>query len=178
MGVGVTVRMQMRSMFVFLAIVLGFPMNMSVAKDIPAAKGEIVLTVSGSIRGHNREGDAVFDMDMLKTMRPVTYKTSTPWSKGLVTYVGVLLRDVLAYVDAKGKMTHVYAINDYDIDIPVSDAVTGGPILAYEMNGAPMTVRDKGPLWIIYPYDSKREYQSDEIYARSVWQLARIVVNE
>jgi len=153
-------------------------MNMSFAKDLPAAKGEIVLTLSGSIRAHNHAADAVLDMDMLKTMRPVTYKTSTPWTKSATTYVGVLLKDVLAYVDAKGKMIHAYAINDYDIDIPMSDAVSGGPILAYEMNGAPMTVRDKGPLWIIYPYDSKREYQSDEIYARSVWQLARIVVSE
>jgi hypothetical protein len=37
-----------------------------------------------------------------------------------------------------------------------------------------MSVRDKGPLWLIYPYDSKAEYQSETIYSRSIWQLVKI----
>ena len=39
-----------------------------------------------------------------------------------------------------------------------------------------MTLRDKGPLWLVYPYDADTAYQSEVIYARSVWQLDRIEV--
>lgn len=37
-----------------------------------------------------------------------------------------------------------------------------------------MSVRDKGPLWVIYPYDSDPALQSEVTYARSIWQLVRI----
>jgi hypothetical protein len=43
-------------------------------------------------------------------------------------------------------------------------------------NGASMTVRDKGPLWIIYPYDARRDYRTEIHYSRSVWQLEQIDV--
>jgi hypothetical protein len=29
-------------------------------------------------------------------------------------------------------------------------------------------------LWIVYPYDRSPDYQSETIYARSIWQLRRI----
>ncbi|OZA14153.1 MAG: hypothetical protein B7Y02_04980, partial [Rhodobacterales bacterium 17-64-5] len=48
------------------------------------------------------------------------------------------------------------------------------PILAYEMDGAPMNVRDKGPIWVIYPYDDDSAWRTGTTYARSVWQLDRI----
>jgi hypothetical protein len=66
------------------------------------------------------------------------------------------------------------AINDYMIEVPVSDAVEGGPIIAFEMDGKPMSVRDKGPLWLIYPFDSNPDYQTEVFYSRSIWQLNRI----
>ncbi|MEP6320715.1 MAG: oxidoreductase, partial [Paracoccaceae bacterium] len=66
------------------------------------------------------------------------------------------------------------AINDYAVEIPLEDAVDGGPILAYLSNGVPMSVREKGPIWIVYPYDSDPKYQTEVIYSRSIWQLDRL----
>ena len=68
------------------------------------------------------------------------------------------------------------AVNDYAVEIPVTDAVEGGPIIAWERNGSTMSVRDKGPLWLVYPFDSVPAYQSEVIYSRSIWQLDRITV--
>ena len=68
------------------------------------------------------------------------------------------------------------AVNNYSVPIPVADAVEGGPLLAFEINGAAMSIRDKGPLWIVYPYDSKTDYQSETIYSRSIWQLNRLQI--
>jgi hypothetical protein len=68
------------------------------------------------------------------------------------------------------------AVNNYSVPIPVSDAVEGGPIVAFLANGEAMSIRDKGPLWIVYPYDSKSAYQSETIYSRSIWQLEGLQV--
>ena len=68
------------------------------------------------------------------------------------------------------------AINDYAVEIPMSDAVEGGPIIAYHTNGEEMSRRDKGPLWVVYPYDSDIAYQTELVYSRSIWQLDRISV--
>jgi hypothetical protein len=37
-----------------------------------------------------------------------------------------------------------------------------------------MSIREKGPLWLVYPYDLNKAYQSETIYSRSIWQLVRI----
>ena len=58
----------------------------------------------------------------------------------------------------------------------MSDAVEGGPIIAYYTNGEEMSRRDKGPLWVVYPYDSDIAYQTELVYSRSIWQLDRISV--
>ncbi len=51
-------------------------------------------------------------------------------------------------------------------------------ILAIKRNGEYMPVRDKGPLFIVYPYDSKSELKSQTYYGRSAWQLKRLEVLE
>jgi hypothetical protein len=49
-------------------------------------------------------------------------------------------------------------------------------MLALERDGAPMSVRDKGPIWVIYPYDSGSEWRSEQVFSRSIWHLNRIEV--
>jgi hypothetical protein len=39
-----------------------------------------------------------------------------------------------------------------------------------------MRLRDKGPVWVVFPYDLATEYQSEVVYSRSVWQMVRIEV--
>ena len=48
--------------------------------------------------------------------------------------------------------------------------------MAFLNNGEPMSIRDKGPLWIIYPFDDNPDYQTEVIYSRSIWQLDQIHV--
>ena len=143
---------------------------------LDAPQGKVILTVSGKINGTNSEGVALFDLEMLQKLGSKTIKTSTIWTAGPQTFTGVQLTDLLSVLGVKGGTLRASAINDYAVEIPVSDAVDGGPIVAYERNGSPMSVRDKGPLWIVYPYDSSRKYRSEQIYSRSIWQLVRMEV--
>jgi len=142
--------------------------------DPPA--GEVVLAITGSISVTNAEGEAHLDRAMLEALPVAEFTTSTIWTEGEQVFTGVPLADLLAHFGADGTTLRATAINDYSVEIPVSDAVPGGPIVAYLMDGAPMSVREKGPLWIVYPYDSSAEYRNEIIYSRSIWQLNRIEV--
>ncbi|EEE35430.1 oxidoreductase, molybdopterin binding [Rhodobacteraceae bacterium KLH11] len=92
------------------------------------------------------------------------------------SFEGVSLDVLLNHVQAEDGTIRAVALNDYAVTIPTSDAIEGGPIVAYSRNSRAMSVRDKGPLWIIYPYDTNEAYQSEEIYARSIWQLNRLEI--
>ena len=150
----------------------------AVAADLAAPEGDVILTVSGAIANTTDGTVAAFDRAALEALAPTTFRTETIWTEGVVEFTGVELDDLLAHVGATGEALHAIALNDYKVDIPVADAVDGGPIVAYLMNGEPMSVRDKGPLWIVYPYDSNDAYQAEVIYSRSIWQLDRIEVVE
>ena len=115
-----------------------------------------------------------FDLAALEAMPAVEFTTTTTWTDGPQTFTGVSLADFLKSNSLGEGTIRAYAINNYSVDIPSSDAIQGGPIIAYRRNGELMSVRDKGPLWIVYPYDSDPEYQSEVIYSRSIWQLDRL----
>ena len=146
------------------------------AGELAKPSGEPVLTVSGKIVQTNADEAAVFDLDMLKAMPTTSFRTSTIWTEGTHTLTGVALEDLLGAIGSKGETITAVALNDYAVEIPASDAVADGPIIAYEMDGKEMSVRDKGPLWIVYPYDSDAAYRTEMIYSRSIWQLDRMQI--
>ena len=86
------------------------------------------------------------------------------------------MRDVLGQVGATGTRVRASAHNDYLIEIPIEDFYAFDVILAHSMDGAPLSPRDKGPLWIIYPRDAHRELQDIRYDYRWVWQLRLIEV--
>jgi hypothetical protein len=43
-------------------------------------------------------------------------------------------------------------------------------------DGEEMPIRDKGPLFIVYPFDSAEELQSEQYYSRAVWQVKELKV--
>lgn len=141
-----------------------------------AQQGEVILTVSGNTTKDGPEINVSYDLAMLQALPKTSFTTSTMWTQGAQSFDGVLLKDLLDLHGITSGTIVATAINDYAVDIPIEDAVIGGPIIAYALNGTPMSVRDKGPLWIVYPYDQNTAYQSEVIFSRSVWQLNRISI--
>jgi len=138
--------------------------------------GEVVLSISGQIRRTNADARADFDLQMLAALPQTQLVTHTPWHQGSQTFTGPLLRDVLAEVGATGQRLVAVALNDYRCEIPVEDAVNFDVVLARLHNGEAMRVRDKGPLFIVYPFDSNAQLRSERYYARSAWQLRHLIV--
>jgi hypothetical protein len=141
------------------------------ALALPPASGKVILTISGKVAEKNTADAAQFDLAMLEKLPQQTFTTKTPWSKDPIKFTGPLLRDVLAAAKANGTTIKAVALNDYKTAIPVDDAKRYDMIVAHRMNGELIPVRTKGPLFIVYPFDSKAELQSSKFYARSAWQL-------
>lgn len=142
-----------------------------------AADNDVILTITGFRPLDGQSIVVGYNLAELQAMPKTSFTTTTMWTDGPQTFDGVSLKDVFdANGITKGTVSAT-AINNYMIEIPVSDAVEGGPIIAYALNGALMSVRDKGPLWIVYPYDQNPDYQTEVVFSRSIWQLDRIAIN-
>lgn len=161
---------------VLLAITTLVGLATASAAEMPKPAGDVVLTVKGSIENSNVGGEYAFDMAMIRALPVIEVDTTSPWTDGSAHFKGVTLKDILAAVGAKGTKLSAAAINDYAVDIPREDADSNGAFVAYEMNGAEMSVREKGPLWVLYPFDSQPNLKAEEYYARSIWQLKSIEV--
>lgn len=160
-----------RLLFAALISFIIFP-----AFALTAASGKVILTVSGQVAATNSPAGAEFDKAMLEGLPQQTFTTKTPWDKDPVTFKGPLLRDVLAAAKATGRQIKALALNDYQTAIPLDDANAYGMIVAMEINGQAISVRTKGPLFIVYPFDAKPELQSTLYYERSAWQLRHLRV--
>ncbi|WP_284616512.1 hypothetical protein [Aquabacterium humicola] len=170
--------MQRRSLLSFAALPwLGASLAVR-ALDNP--EGPVVLTVNGRVRLPNRqtngEPQAEFDMAMLEKLPQQSYTTRTPWYSQPRKFTGPLLRDVLSAASAQGQALRATALNDYRVDIPFDDVQRFDVLLARLLDDKPMSVRDKGPLFIIYPFDSNATLRKALYYTRCAWQLRSIEV--
>lgn len=144
------------------------------ALDQPS--GEVVLTVSGRISRPNQGTEARLSREMIMALPQRSFTTATPWFVGPRRFEGPYLRDLLALVGATGTELRAQALNDYRADLPLSDSHNMDVILAMSIDGQPLRVRDKGPLFIIYNFDARPELRKEIYYARCVWQLSRLEV--
>lgn len=145
------------------------------ADDFAAPTGEVLLTLSGNLAQTNVEGTLQLDQAMLESLPQTEFTTSTTWTSGTPTFKGVLLTDLIAAVGATGGTVTLQAVNDYAITMPLADVGPDAPLLAYLMDGQTMSLRDKGPVWMVYPYDSNEKFRTEETYSRSIWQLTQII---
>ena len=146
------------------------------ATSLPQPAGRPVLTVSGRIAVANQGSAARFDRAMLEALGTSGFETTTPWYDGPVRFDGVRMSRLMEAVGASGDRVTAYALNDYSTELPMSDFARYNVLLALKRDGEYMPVRDKGPLFVVYPFDSDPELQHQQFYTRSVWQVASLVV--
>jgi len=162
--------MVLRKLAVLLLVSFSFNLT------LPASSQDlekIVLTVSGNISSDAPVNLSLHELGKLPTKEIVT---ATPWHDGVVTFEGVSLDALMTHLGAEGTRADVVALNDYRSVIPISDFKASSPILAYKANGRYMSIRDKGPLFIIYPFDDDPELKTEIFYSRSVWQVRSMAI--
>jgi hypothetical protein len=139
----------------------------------PEPQDKVILSIEGQIKGGQRIDFRRSDLEKLGIM---TMRTTTPWHTGPQDFDGVPLDTLMKAVGANGQKANVLALNKYRTEIPFSDFAAHKPILALKREGQYMSVRDKGPLFVIYPFDSKAELKSEQYYSRAAWQVRSITI--
>ena len=149
---------------------------MSMAADLSKPEGTVILTVSGNIDNTNVNGEAQFDRQMLEQLPQTKITTYTPWTEGLHVYEGVLLNTLLEQVGASSDKLVAKALNDYHTKIDLAALKDYPILLAIKTDGVPMRVRDKGPIWIIYPLSDYAELDTIKHHEDMIWQLGSLEV--
>ncbi len=138
--------------------------------------GPVILEVSGATDPDDGGEVVRYDLAMLDRLEQGVIRTVTPWTEGLQTFEGPLGTALLSDAGVAGDVIHATALNDYSVTIPVADFEAYGVILATRREGAVMSVRDRGPIWIIYPWSDRPELKEDLFFGRSIWQLRSLEV--
>lgn len=146
------------------------------AGSLAKPDGKPILVISGKIENTNKGSTAEFDRAMLEAIGLQTIETTTPWYDKRVRFEGVPLNKLMELVGAIGTKVTAVALNDYVTTIPLDDFKKFKVVLALKRDGEYMPVRDKGPLFIVYPYESDPQLQSQTYYTRSAWQVAKLII--
>jgi hypothetical protein len=116
-----------------------------------------------------------YDLAALQALPQTEYTTENGFIDSASVFSGPLLRDVLELSDLHDEDTiTLKAANDYKISYPVSDATDYDVIIATQMDGVVMSVREKGPLWLMYPFSDFPELSDGIFKSRIIWQLIEV----
>jgi len=158
----------MRNLFLTAVFALGIPVA-AIAQDILS-----VIKADGTTA-------KTYSLEQLDALDQTAYVTKNPFIDGTSEFSGPLARVVLADAGQdmpKGAQLRVVAINDYKIDVPVSEILDFDVMLATRRDGETMSLREKGPIWIMYPISDNAELEDEAINSRLVWQLKSIQIVE
>ena len=132
------------------------------------------------ISGKNLEGSAVsvtVTDETLLQQGMTEIKTKLVSQGDTVSTVrGLEIRPLLKSLDLQGNNLYVEALDGYALDVPRADIEKYKVLLAVEVDGKRLTVREKGPAWVVYPVSDHKELDAPIFEARSVWQIKSILI--
>ena len=137
---------------------------------------DVLLIIDGAIQHQNAPGEARLDLNIINSLPAHSLRTTTAVTDGVRHFEGVLVRDLLSLVGARGNLIEARALNNYNVEIPMSDFYDYDVLLATHMDGERLLPSGKGPFWIVYPRDVWRQLQDIRYDYRWVWQLHRITI--
>ncbi len=166
-------RMQART-----AIVLSLFILPAQAEHVPLSlpSNAVILTVTGNISRTNVRDQAHLDRSMLDALPQHQIDTHTPWTEGQNRFQGVQVASLLQHLGADGQYVTVQALDDFTARIPLADLKKYNALLALKKDGKVMSIRQKGPLWLIFPLKRYPEIDQAVYHDRMVWQLNSIDV--
>jgi hypothetical protein len=165
----------------------GQPSEAATVLTLPSSTGTPLLTFTGKLGstagvssatagGAGGGGPAVsLDRAAIDSLNRIELTVYDPFQKQQVGYKGVWLADVLRAVGVAESATnlHMTALDDYVVDIPMSDVRAGGIFLAVQnLDGSPIPVSGGGPTRIVFRDGTPSGNNSEQW----IWSLATIEV--
>lgn len=117
----------------------------------------------------------ILDRNQLEAFPQTTITTTSPYYEGTAEFSGPSLKRVLESAGLSGQSRITFqALNDYQVEASLDEVMGLNAIVATRMNGKPMSVRNRGPFWVMLPLSDRPELDSEEYHRFMVWQLNRI----
>ena len=114
-------------------------------------------------------------MAQLESMRAVEYRVAHPHIKRTATFQGVLVEDLAVALGIEGRDLRFEALDDYGAVIKAEDYEDYPILLAYRGDGKPLTIKDKGPLTIIFPIHAHADrFPGVKYGSQWVWYVSRV----
>ncbi len=165
----------MKKFVISLCLLLGVSLPLY-AQPLPEPEGKVILSIAGKI-GKSQDGKvARFDLSQLQQLDSKAFYFQTRWTDTAHEYHGPRLSALLEAVDAKGDIIRMTALNDYSVDIDRAFIQQYDPILAWQQDGRKLSVREKGPLWLLLPIHEFPHLNEGESSAKMIWQLRDIEI--
>lgn len=147
------------------ALAVGILLSMAPVNS--RAEEQLVVRREGDVGG-----EVILGQAELEALEQVTIHTSTPWTTGIRSFRGPSLKTVIEHLHIQASSLRLVALNDYSAEISLQDIGPDYPIVATRIDDLPIPVRENGPFWIIFPYDSDPKFRTEIVYGQSVWQLS------
>lgn len=144
------------------------------ADTLPLPTGKAVLVVSGKLARTNVDRQAHLDIDMLRSMPVTELVTTTPWETQAQTFTGVRVNALLDYLGSDSTMMVAIGLDDYRFTLKNVDFDKFPVIIAYQQNGQNLSLRQLGPLRIVFPYTDYPELDTGINEFSAVWQLVQL----
>lgn len=157
------------------------------------AEGPVLLTVTGEVTAPNRGpvdpeydkllvfNDAKFErarefgLADLESLPQQSVKTDFPKGGPETVFSGPLLGDVLDASGARGETVTIQAIDGYAVEVPATELIAKGAVVATRRDGEPFGIGNFGPTQIVFPRGDRAELKDmpDDLW---IWQIYRIDV--
>ncbi|MBM1221017.1 oxidoreductase [Ponticoccus sp. SC2-23] len=161
--------MTLKNSLLAFAYVLSFGIS---APTVSFAESQLTII------SENATAEIVLTDDELMALPQLSITTGTPWTEMPMVYEGPTLWSVLERVEAIGSDIELVALNDYKVRLTADRITEDWPIVARLQNGETMSIREKGPYWLMFPFDNVKELQTETFFSLSIWQLAKIELLE
>lgn len=158
------------------AFITCFLINSALFAQSEPSEDNVMLEVTGNL-SPTMDGDTVIiRRGAVEKLPQKSITTTSHITDDPITYSGPLFTDLLNLAGAQGDLVTVVAWDDYLAEIKVEDLNKYGVILATHENGKQLSMEDRGPMYVVFPFSDYPEIRNDLYYNKSVWQIKTIEV--
>jgi len=120
----------------------------------------------------------VLDREELETFPQTTVTTASPYYDGLMAFSGPTLKRVIETFGLSDQTRITFrALNDYQVSGTLEEVLELDAIVATRMEGKTMSIRNRGPFWIMLPLSERPELDHGDYHRFMIWQLDQIELN-
>lgn len=141
----------------------------------PAGNLDQVLIVNTAPTTSCGSKELIFSEKQLKELPQQTFRTKHTWAVEAQEFTGPLLADVLKLICPSAQDIYLRSLDQYSVMVNFQKVAKYQAILALKINGKSLSIREKGPLWLMINTDGYK-VPTRSLDSLFVWQLYYIRV--